>query len=76
MRRQWTPDEIRGFRKKLGLTQVQFAAVLGVTQVYISYMEGGVKGPGRTMRLFLDCLEEKQRLERKVMKNGKDKKKG
>ena len=76
--RQWTPDEIRDFRKKLGLTQTQFASMLGVTQVYISYMEkkGGVKKPGRTMKLFLDCIEEKNKLERKVMKHGKGKKKG
>jgi predicted transcriptional regulator len=74
--RQWTPDEIKDFRKKLGLTQTAFASVLGVTQVYVSYMEGGVKRPGRTMCLFLDCLEEKEKLERKVIEYGKDKKKG
>jgi predicted transcriptional regulator len=74
--KQWTPDEIRNFRKQLGLSQTQFASMLGVTQVYISYMEGGVKKPGRSMKLFLDCIEEKQKLERKVMKHGKDKKKG
>ena len=72
----WTPDEIRNFRKSLSLTQTEFASMLGVTQVYISLMEGGVKKPGRTMKLFLDCLEEKNEMERKVMKHGKGKKKG
>lgn len=73
--KQWTHKEIKAFRSELGLSQTEFALKLGVTQTYISLMEGGVKKPGKTMKLFLGCLEEKQKLERKVMKHGKGKKK-
>ena len=74
--KRWTRKEIRTFRNELGLSQTAFALKLGVTQTYISLMEGGAKKPGRTMKLFLDCLEEKNEMERKVMKHGKGKKKG
>ena len=74
--KRWTRKEIRTFRNELGLSQIEFASKLGVTQTYISLLEGGAKKPGRMMKLFLDCLEEKNELERKVMKHGKDKKKG
>lgn len=60
--KNWTPEEIRLFRKQLGLTQTDFADTLGVTQVYISYMEGGMKRPGKILKRLLDCLErESQR---------------
>jgi predicted transcriptional regulator len=32
------------------------ASLLGVTQVYISYMEGGKKRPGKTMKKLLVAL--------------------
>jgi len=55
--KQWTPEEIRDFRKRLNLYQKDFASQLGVTTRYIIYLEQGVKEPGKTLRLFLDCLE-------------------
>jgi DNA-binding transcriptional regulator YiaG len=56
--KEWTPGEIKTFREKRDLYQREFADLLGVTREYIVYLEKGVKKPGRTMRLFLDCLEK------------------
>jgi DNA-binding XRE family transcriptional regulator len=55
--KKWTPDEIRGFRKSRGLFQKELAKMLGVTERYVIYLEKGVKMPGMTLRLLLDCLE-------------------
>ena len=60
--KNWTPEEIRIFRKQLGLTQTDFADTLGVTQVYISYMEGGIKNPGKTLKRLLDCIERETKM--------------
>jgi DNA-binding transcriptional regulator YiaG len=68
--KQWTPEEIREFRKRLNLYQKDFASLLGVTTRYIIYLEQGVKEPGKTLRLFLDCLE------REAEGKGKRKRKG
>lgn len=64
--KEWTPEEIRDFRKRLNLYQKDFALLLGVTERYIIYLEKGVKRPGKTLRLYLDCIE----------REGKTKKKG
>jgi len=66
--KQWTPEEVKDFRKRLNLYQKDFASMLGVSARYIIYLEQGVKRPGKSMRLFLDCLERES--ERKV-KHGK-----
>ena len=60
--KDWTPEEIRAFRKQLGMTQTNFAETLGVTQVYISYMEGGMKRPGKILKRLLDCLERERKM--------------
>jgi DNA-binding transcriptional regulator YiaG len=61
--KQWTPGEIRDFRNLLGMSQTEFALLLGVTQVYISYMEGGLKRPGKILKKLLDCLEREPKQE-------------
>lgn len=60
--KNWTPQEIRTFRKQLGMTQHNFAETLGVTQVYISYMEGGMKKPGKILKRLLDCMERETKM--------------
>jgi DNA-binding transcriptional regulator YiaG len=55
--KDWTAAEIRTLRKQLGMTQRDFAETLGVTQVYISYMEGGMKRPGKILKRLLDCMD-------------------
>jgi len=66
----WTPKQIREFRNSLGLTQTAFGREIGVTQIYVSYMEGGMRRPGKTLRLLLDCMERE--LTRKRKEGGKD----
>jgi len=60
--KNWTPEEIRTFRKQLEMTQYNFAETLGVTQVYISNMEGGTKRPGKILKRLLDCLEREMKM--------------
>lgn len=59
--KQWTPEEIREFRKRLSLYQKAFALLLGVTERYIIYLEGGDRTPSKTLRALLDCIEEKEK---------------
>ena len=66
--KQWTSEEIKEFRKKLNLYQMDLAMMLGVTERYIIYLEKGTKKPSNTVRLFLDCLEQK--LKMKGVKKG------
>ncbi len=65
----WTPERIKDFRLRLGLTQKAFGKLLGVTDRYIFFLEKGVKKPSKTLQLLLDCLE-------KTLPEGKKKKKG
>ncbi len=58
--KQWTPEEIKVFRQRLGLYQKDFATFLRVTVQYVCNLEKGVRTPGATMRALLDCLEEKE----------------
>ena len=62
--KNWTSAEIKEFRKSMGLTQAKYADVLGVTQVYIAYLEKGVRQPGTTMKRLLDCLERQNENEK------------
>ena len=54
--KQWTPEEIRNLREKHHLYQKDFAELLGVSRVYVNYLEKGVKRPSKTLRLLLDCV--------------------
>jgi len=57
--KQWTSKEIKEFRHRQGLYQKQLADLLGVTERYLIYLEKDVKKPSKTLRLLLNCLEEK-----------------
>jgi DNA-binding transcriptional regulator YiaG len=63
--KQWTPKEIKDFRKRLNLYQKDFASMLGVSARYIIYLEQGVKEPGKPLKYFLDCLEREGKGKRK-----------
>lgn len=58
--KQWTPEEIKEFRKRLNLYQKDFALLLGVTGRYIIYLEKGVKQASKTLKLLLDCIEKEK----------------
>jgi putative zinc finger/helix-turn-helix YgiT family protein len=48
-----SPEEIRRSREKLGLTQKQFAALLGVGEATVSRWETGAQIQQRAMDRFL-----------------------
>jgi DNA-binding transcriptional regulator YiaG len=57
--KNWTPKQIKDLRKKHELSQPKFGRLLGVSGNYIYLLEKGVKTPGKTFKLLLDCIEEK-----------------
>lgn len=69
MTKQWVPEEIRDFRKRLGLYQKDFAELIGVTRLYVIYLEKGVRRPSKTVKILLSLLE---RIEKGKKKKGGD----
>jgi len=59
--KNWTATEIKQLRKRLKMTQREFAETTGTTQVYISYLEGGMKQPGRILKKLLECIERERK---------------
>lgn len=57
----WTSRQIKALRKRFKLSQKVLAELTGVTPLYISYLERGVKTPSKTVRLLLNCIEEKEK---------------
>lgn len=64
----WSPQDITELRKSLKLTQAAFAETIGVTSVYVNYLEKGVRKPGRTLIILLNCI--RQKVKRKRRKDG------
>lgn len=58
--KNWTPEEIREFRKRLNLYQKDFAQMIGVTERYIIYLEQGVRQPSKTMKILLSMMETQE----------------
>ncbi len=52
-----SPAKIKALRVKLGLTQVEFAAALGVAVLSASQYETGFRNPGPTLLILLKVLE-------------------
>ena len=65
--KNWTPEEIKEFRKRLSLYQKDFAPMIGVTERYVIYLEKGVRQPSKTLKILLSMIEENEK--------GKEKKK-
>jgi DNA-binding transcriptional regulator YiaG len=65
--KNWTPKEIKEFRKRLGLYQKDFAQMIGVTTRYVIYLEQGVRQPGKTLKILLSMIEgnENEKIKRK-----------
>ena len=68
--REWTPEEIKNLRKRLKAPQWRFAELLGVTRVYVNYLEKGVKTPSMTLKLLLNYVERD--LRNKKPRKGKE----
>ena len=63
--KEWTHREIKILRKKMNLNQTALGNILGITRIHVYYIEKGVKRPSKTLRLLLDCVEEKLLQERR-----------
>lgn len=59
--KNWTPEKIKGFRKKLNLYQKDFAEMIGVTERYVIYLEKGVRKPSKTLQILLSIMEEQEK---------------
>ena len=58
--KRWTPDRIRQLRKRLGLTQAEFADELGYKRYQtISEFENGEREPPATTQKVLDAMHER-----------------
>ena len=57
--KDWLPDNVKTLRRALGLSQGAFGGQIGVSGNYIYLLEKGVKTPSETLKLLLDCVEEK-----------------
>jgi transcriptional regulator with XRE-family HTH domain len=55
---EWNSEEIRRLRILLKLTQKDFAELLGVTRVYVNYLERRVRTPRKTLNLLLSYVEK------------------
>lgn len=66
---QLSPQEIKNFRKDVGMTQLEFALALGITPVTVSWWENGRHSPSI---LLLDKLLrwQEERLKTKKMLTG------
>jgi DNA-binding transcriptional regulator YiaG len=51
-----TPDTVRKLRKRLGLTQSSFAALLGVHKITIAKWEAGTKGMSATTERLMQVI--------------------
>jgi DNA-binding transcriptional regulator YiaG len=55
---EWSKAEIKQLRLSLGVSQEAFGAILGVTRVYVNFLEKGVKTPSKTLKLLLNYVEK------------------
>ena len=51
-----TPTELRAIRKRLGLTQRQFAELLGVHEVTVAKWEAGMQAIRRTHGKLIELI--------------------
>ena len=57
----WSPGEIKELRKTLQFTQKIFAEYVGVTDIYINYLEKGVRKPSKTLCILFECLRRQEK---------------
>lgn len=57
--KKWTPETIRAFRKRLGMTQGELADALGYSRrISVTELERGSYGPSGPAQRLLDMLEK------------------
>ncbi len=63
--KNWTPKEIKEFRKRLNLYQKDFSQMIGVTERYIIYLEKGVRQPSKTLKILLSMMDVQEKIKGK-----------
>jgi len=56
---EWTPEAIRSFKERHGLTADRMAELLGCNRSYIFLMMKGQFKPSSILCKLFDCLDEK-----------------
>lgn len=56
---EWTPEAIRGFKKRHKLTAPGMAAMLGINRSYVFLLMKGQCKPSEIIQRLLDCLDSK-----------------
>ena len=69
---EWTPEAIRSFKERHGLTADRMAELLGCNRSYVFLMMKGQFKPSTILCKLFDCLEEK--MSKKTTETGKEKK--
>lgn len=59
--KKWTAKEIKALRAGYKLSQPALGKLLGVSGNYIYMLEKGVRKPSKSLRLLMDCVEERIR---------------
>jgi len=70
MKKQWTAEEIKRLRKRLGMTQQEFAQRLGITTRYVTYLESGQRVPSQILVNLLTFLEKEAKWIKTGQKQG------
>jgi DNA-binding transcriptional regulator YiaG len=57
---RFTPTAIKRLRKRLGLTQIQFAEAVGVTERAVAYWEAGTRGVSGLAQRAIERMKEER----------------
>jgi DNA-binding XRE family transcriptional regulator len=68
--REWTNEEIRDLRSRLGLSQTAFGELVGITRIAVYYLEKGVRTPSKTLAILMDWIDRKE-MGKEVRKHAK-----
>lgn len=63
---EWGKKEIYRLRKKLGMTQEEFAKYLRTRQATVSEWEGGLRKPSPMAQRLLTVIQELEELKAKI----------
>jgi len=67
----WTPEEIKELRKRLGLSQAMFGKRIGITRQHVYYLERGERTASKTLMLLLDYIDKENAKGKGDNKHGK-----
>lgn len=72
--REWTKEDIKDLRNRLGLSQTAFGERVGITRIAVYYLEKGVRTPSKTLAILMECIDQKHKetkTKKEVQSHGK-----